>query len=45
MSIQIYILGKLMQKNTYPYQLKKDLSITEPSNPIPSNPHPLTGAL
>lgn len=30
MSIQIYILGKLMQKNTYPYQLKKDLS-----EPIP----------
>ena len=24
-------------------KLKKDLSITEPSNPIPSNPQPLTG--
>lgn len=28
--IQIYILGKLMQQNTYPYQLKKELS-----EPIP----------
>ena len=26
MSIQVYILSKLMEKNTYPYQLKKDLS-------------------
>ena len=28
--IQIYILGKLLHKNTYPYQLKKELS-----EPIP----------
>ena len=45
------VLGKPEQEN--PAQLnidiscnhesKKDLSITEPSNPIPSNPQPLTG--
>ena len=30
MSIQIFILSKLMEKNTYPYLLKKELS-----EPIP----------
>ncbi|SUN32838.1 Uncharacterised protein [Staphylococcus saprophyticus] len=30
MSVQIFILSKLMEQNTYPYQLKRQLS-----EPIP----------